>query len=283
MAFFDGFALERVGGLRVRVGGAGRAVVLLHGHPRTHTTWHRVAPRLARPASRSSAPTCPATASRGPTDGSPSARWRRRSRDADARARASSGTPPSGTTAAATSRTGWRSTHGVTAARRAGRRADRRGARALRRALRRELVALVLLRPDGEARGGLDHLARPAGLVPRGPGRRWAPRTTPTGCARSPTRRCRARWSPTTARALRGRPLRRGRRPRGRALRDLPDAVRVVGARRHGGALRRPAGDLARLGRRAAARRADRLRPPHGRGGAGAARGRAGGVPVRVP
>ena len=43
-----------------------------------------------------------------------------------------------------------------------------------------------------------------------------------------------------------------------------------------------PAGDLARLGRRAAAGRADRLRPPHGRGGAGAARGRADGVPVRV-
>src|SRR3954451_23146910 len=45
--FFDGFALERVGGMRVRIGGAGPAVVLLHGHPRTHTTWHRVAPQLA--------------------------------------------------------------------------------------------------------------------------------------------------------------------------------------------------------------------------------------------
>src|SRR5579875_1301217 len=33
--------------LRVRVGGHGPAVVLLHGHPRTHTTWHRVAPQLA--------------------------------------------------------------------------------------------------------------------------------------------------------------------------------------------------------------------------------------------
>ncbi len=32
--------------LRVRVGGDGPPVVLLHGHPRTHTTWHRVAPRL---------------------------------------------------------------------------------------------------------------------------------------------------------------------------------------------------------------------------------------------
>ncbi|WP_329793008.1 alpha/beta hydrolase [Lentzea sp. DG1S-22] len=33
--------------LRVRTGGAGPPVLLLHGHPRTHTTWHRVAPLLA--------------------------------------------------------------------------------------------------------------------------------------------------------------------------------------------------------------------------------------------
>jgi len=33
--------------LRVRHGGAGTPVVLLHGHPRTHTTWHRVAALLA--------------------------------------------------------------------------------------------------------------------------------------------------------------------------------------------------------------------------------------------
>jgi haloacetate dehalogenase len=48
---FDGFDLRWVDvshgvRLRVRVGGAGPAVVLLHGHPRTHTTWHRVAPLL---------------------------------------------------------------------------------------------------------------------------------------------------------------------------------------------------------------------------------------------
>lgn len=37
-----------VGGVRLRVrnGGSGPPVVLLHGHPRTHTTWHRVAPLL---------------------------------------------------------------------------------------------------------------------------------------------------------------------------------------------------------------------------------------------
>ncbi|AGB44999.1 putative hydrolase or acyltransferase of alpha/beta superfamily [Mesorhizobium australicum WSM2073] len=49
---FDGFSLEIVkladATLRVRHGGAGPPVLLLHGHPRTHTTWHRVAPILAR-------------------------------------------------------------------------------------------------------------------------------------------------------------------------------------------------------------------------------------------
>jgi haloacetate dehalogenase len=48
---FDGFALEHldVGEvvLRVRHGGSGPPVLLLHGHPRTHATWHRVAPLLA--------------------------------------------------------------------------------------------------------------------------------------------------------------------------------------------------------------------------------------------
>lgn len=33
--------------LRVRVGGSGPPVLLLHGHPQTHVMWHRVAPRLA--------------------------------------------------------------------------------------------------------------------------------------------------------------------------------------------------------------------------------------------
>jgi haloacetate dehalogenase len=48
---FDGFELERIdvgeAELRVRHGGSGPPLVLLHGHPRTHTTWHRVAPLLA--------------------------------------------------------------------------------------------------------------------------------------------------------------------------------------------------------------------------------------------
>ncbi|MFN8665458.1 MAG: alpha/beta hydrolase [Thermomicrobiales bacterium] len=51
MSIFDRFRLEFVdcgdATLRVRVGGDGPPVLLLHGHPRTHTTWHRVAPQLA--------------------------------------------------------------------------------------------------------------------------------------------------------------------------------------------------------------------------------------------
>ena len=47
---FEDFALQEfdVAGTRIRVrhGGSGAAVVLLHGHPRTHTTWYDVAPRL---------------------------------------------------------------------------------------------------------------------------------------------------------------------------------------------------------------------------------------------
>ncbi len=49
---FEGFTLERIDAgeavLRVRHGGTGPPLLLLHGHPRTHTTWHRVAPLLAR-------------------------------------------------------------------------------------------------------------------------------------------------------------------------------------------------------------------------------------------
>ena len=48
---FEGFALDRIdvgdAVLRVRHGGSGPPVLLLHGHPRTHATWNQVAPRLA--------------------------------------------------------------------------------------------------------------------------------------------------------------------------------------------------------------------------------------------
>ena len=48
---FDGFELRQVDvgdvGLRVRLGGTGPPVLLLHGHPQTHAMWNRVAPILA--------------------------------------------------------------------------------------------------------------------------------------------------------------------------------------------------------------------------------------------
>src|SRR5918995_3988737 len=51
MAFFDGFTLDHIdtgeATIRLRHGGDGPPMVLLHGHPRTHATWHRVAPLLA--------------------------------------------------------------------------------------------------------------------------------------------------------------------------------------------------------------------------------------------
>lgn len=48
---FDGFVVEDIavpgGTVHVRHTGSGPVVLLLHGHPRTGSTWHRVAPRLA--------------------------------------------------------------------------------------------------------------------------------------------------------------------------------------------------------------------------------------------
>src|SRR5918995_314795 len=52
---FEGFTLDRIDvgecDLRVRHGGSGAPGLLLPRHPRTHATWHRVAPLLARPHS----------------------------------------------------------------------------------------------------------------------------------------------------------------------------------------------------------------------------------------
>jgi len=49
--FFPGFKLERVkvrdGEIRLRHGGSGPPLLLVHGNPQTHAMWHRVAPALA--------------------------------------------------------------------------------------------------------------------------------------------------------------------------------------------------------------------------------------------
>lgn len=48
---FDAFTLSMIDiegiKLRVRYGGSGPPLLLLHGHPQTHMMWHRIAPRLA--------------------------------------------------------------------------------------------------------------------------------------------------------------------------------------------------------------------------------------------
>jgi haloacetate dehalogenase len=50
--FLTGFALDHFevaeGALRVRHGGKGPPLLLIHGNPQTHVMWHRVAPRLAQ-------------------------------------------------------------------------------------------------------------------------------------------------------------------------------------------------------------------------------------------
>ena len=50
--FFDGFTLTTIevpgGSIRLRHGGSGPPLLLLHGNPQSHFMWHRIAPTLAR-------------------------------------------------------------------------------------------------------------------------------------------------------------------------------------------------------------------------------------------
>jgi haloacetate dehalogenase len=52
MGVFEGFQLSNIDTgealIRVRHGGDGPPLLLLHGHPQTHLMWHKVAPRLAQ-------------------------------------------------------------------------------------------------------------------------------------------------------------------------------------------------------------------------------------------
>ncbi len=52
MTFFEDFSLETIavegGEIRLRHGGSGPPLLLLHGNPQTHAMWHAVAPTLAR-------------------------------------------------------------------------------------------------------------------------------------------------------------------------------------------------------------------------------------------
>ncbi len=52
MQLFEGFELQTRtlddGGIRLRVGGNGPPLLLLHGNPQTHLMWHAVAAELAR-------------------------------------------------------------------------------------------------------------------------------------------------------------------------------------------------------------------------------------------
>ena len=202
-SMFDQFTLEHIdvgeATLRVRHGGDGPPIVLLHGHPRTHVTWHRVAPRWPRahggvPGPARLRPVVQAGRRRlqqagdgrrhPPPDGRAGSRAVRGGRARPRLLRGdAAGTGPSGRR------------HPP---RRAGRRTHRRSPRPGRRPFRRAVVALVLPRPDGEA-GRADHQRRPGR-----PGTAWTRsiRWSARICApRSWTRRPCTRWSATTARA----------------------------------------------------------------------------------
>ena len=211
--------------LRVRHGAAGAPVLLLHGHPRTHATWHGVAPRLARrhtvvcpdlrgyggsskPATRpghaqqskrAMAADCVALMRRlGHERFAVVGHDRRRLRGAARGPRPSRlGAAPSG----------------------ARRGADRRGAGPLRRRLRAGRVALVLLRAARPARAR--HRCRPRRLVRQHAGEAAADGRG--GLRRLPRRDRRPGHRARDAGGLPRRPghrprARRGRPPRGAAV-----------------------------------------------------------------
>ena len=119
MSFFPGFEQRRVTvddiAFNVRIGGNGSPLLLLHGYPQTHVTWHKVAPELARHFTV----VCPDLKGYGDSDApTPDRRFRqllqaghgRRDAGADDGAWGIGGSRSSATTAARASPIAWRST-----------------------------------------------------------------------------------------------------------------------------------------------------------------------------
>jgi haloacetate dehalogenase len=255
LPIFPGFALETMelpeATLRVRHGGRGPPLLLLHGHPRTHTTWHRVAPLLApfhtvvcpdlRGFGRSSQP--------ADTPDHAGSSKRAKTRDCVAlmgalghERFALAGHDRGAYTAFRTAMD-----HPERVSRLAVLDAvpilD-----ALERCDGRLAAAWwhwFFLRPEGQARAG--DPGRPRRLVSRlaggdGPGQ---PRGLPR---RHPRSRHRARHARGLSRRSRPRPCPRRRRPCRRAGARLPRPGALVAARRSRGALWRRAGGMAALG-----------------------------------
>ncbi len=249
---FENFTLERIdvgdAVLRVRHGGSGPPVLLLHGHPRTHATWHMVAPLLAGRFTV----VCPdlrgyGESSKPPTTARPrpvlQAGHGRRLRRADAARSATSGSAVAGHDRGIVRRpAAWPWTIPA-----AVRRLCLLEGIPIGEALARcdakfaaQLVSLVLLRPDraGPPSGSSTRTPTP-GTPP--PPSTWARRRSPyyQRAIHDPAHRARH------GRGLPGRPGHRPgprRRRPGRGPPDrLPAAVPVGGAGRHGRPLRRPA------------------------------------------
>ena len=116
---FEGFKVSMIDTgetmIRVRHGGSGPPLLLLHGHPQTHVMWHKVAPRLARALQRRrDRPARLRRELQAADDARPravlEARDGARPGRGHAAARASSASSWPATTAARASPTAWRST-----------------------------------------------------------------------------------------------------------------------------------------------------------------------------
>ena len=271
---FEGFTLERVdvgeAVLRVRHGGSGPAVLLLHGHPRTHATWHRVAPLLAG----SHTVVCPDLRGYGESSKPPTtpdhAPYSKRAMAADCLAlMAALGHERFAVVghdrgAYVALRTALDHPAAVTALAVLDAVPIGEALAPGRRPLRGRLVALVLLRPDGQA-GRAGDQRRPRRLVPDRPRADGGGglRRLPAGHPRPGDR---PRHDGGLPRRPRPRPRPRRRRPARRPPGRLPHPGPVGHRRRPGRPVRRRPRRLAPLGGRPP-RPPLPLRPPHGRGG----------------